>query len=218
MSAQALIFHGGWEGHQPRATAEILARLLTAGGYAVTVVDHQEVLLDAAGLCRFDLIVPHWTMGTLPKGAAANLSAAVAAGTGLAGVHGGMGDAFRSETDFQFMTGGQFVSHPGGIKPYRVRMKERAHPITAGLEDFDVNTEQYYMHVDPANEVLVETTFDGVGAAWTEGVVMPVAWTRRHGAGKVFYCSLGHTPSDLEVPTALELIRRGLLWAARPAS
>jgi type 1 glutamine amidotransferase len=154
-------------------------------------------------------------MATISKGETLNLSLTVERGTGLAGFHGGMGDSFRLDTTYQFMVGGQFVAHPGNIISYRVSITNRDDPITAGLCDFEYHSEQYYMHVDPSNEVLATTTFSGEHCGWIKGVVMPVAWKRRHGAGKVFYCSLGHAASEFQVPQMRTMLARGMLWAAR---
>jgi type 1 glutamine amidotransferase len=214
--SDALIVWGGWEGHHPRAFAERCAAMLGEAGLSVDVSDSLEALADLAGV---RLVVPIWTMGAIPPEPLAALSEAVRAGAGLAGFHGGMGDAFREATDFQFMVGGQFVAHPDGIKDYEVTIADREHQITRGLADFRVHSEQYYMHVDPSNHVLATTVFEPESAPWVAGAVMPVAWTRRHGEGRVFYSSLGHQPADLDVPEAGELLRRGMLWAAwrRPA-
>jgi type 1 glutamine amidotransferase len=166
-------------------------------------------------LGRFNLIVPIVTMATITSEECENLSATVARGTGLAGFHGGMGDSFRAAPAYQFMVGGQWVAHPGNIIPYRVTITNRDDPITRGIDDFDYRSEQYYMHVDPSNEVLATTTFGGEHCPWIEGIVMPVAWKRRHGAGHVFYCSLGHAATEFEIAPMRTLILRGMLWAAR---
>jgi type 1 glutamine amidotransferase len=211
--SDALIVHGGWQGHHPGAFAERCAEMLRAEGMAVDVAGS----LDALGgdLARLRLIVPIWTMGAIAPQPLAALLEAVAGGVGIAGFHGGMGDAFRDATDFQWMVGGQFVAHPDGIKNYEVTIIDRESPITRGLDDFRVRSEQYYMHVDPSNHVLATTVFEPESAPWVAGTVMPVAWTRRWGEGRVFYSSIGHEPTDLEVPEAAELLRRGMLWAAR---
>jgi type 1 glutamine amidotransferase len=154
-------------------------------------------------------------MGAIAPEPLAALHAAVVDGVGLAGFHGGMGDAFREAPEFQFIVGGQFVAHPDDVKDYEVTIADREHEITRGLGDFRLRSEQYYMHVDPSNHVLATTVFDPVSAPWVAGTVMPVAWTRRHGEGRVFYSSIGHAPADLEVAEAGELLRRGMLWAAR---
>jgi hypothetical protein len=112
------------------------------------------------------------------------------------------------------MVGGQWVAHPGDIIAYTVNVVSDD-PITAGVADFTMHTEQYYMHVDPSNEVLATTTFSGEYAPWIAGTVMPVVWKRRWGEGRVFYCSLGHQTKDLEVPPVTMIMRRGLLWASR---
>jgi type 1 glutamine amidotransferase len=217
MSARrALIVHGGWEGHEPEAFAARYAQVLRDAEFAVDVEATLDAFLDAERLARLSLIVPIWTMGTIAPEQLRGLLDAVAGGVGIAGFHGGMGDAFRDEPDYQWMVGGQFVAHPGGIKEYEVTIADRESPITNGLAGFRVTSEQYYMHVDPSNHVLATTTFHRDAAPWVDGCVMPVAWTRRWGAGAVFYSSIGHVLADHDVPEAAELQRRGMLWAARP--
>jgi type 1 glutamine amidotransferase len=210
--SDALIVWGGWDGHHPAAFADHTAELLGEEGFSVRVADSLDALRD---LGELSLIVPIWTMGTIPPEPLAALADAVRGGVGLAGFHGGAGDAFRDATDFQFMVGGQFVAHPDDIKDYTVTIADREHEITRGLDDFRMHSEQYYMHVDPSNHVLATTVFEPESAPWVSGVVMPVAWTRRHGSGRVFYSSLGHSPADLGIREAGELWRRGLVWAAR---
>jgi type 1 glutamine amidotransferase len=214
MNTSALFIWGGWEGHEPEASVRLIAPLIEAAGVDVIVSDSLSSLDDAEALARYDVIVPCWTMGELAPARESALLQAVGAGTGLAGWHGGMGDAFRASSDYQFMVGGQFVAHPGGIIDYRVHITDHAHPITRGLGDFDVHSEQYYMHVDPSNTVLAETVLAGADAPWIAGCRMPVAWTRMHGKGRVFYCSIGHGPKDLGIAEVKEMIRRGILWAA----
>jgi len=71
------------------------------------------------------------------------------AALGMAGWHGGMCDAFRNNTTYQWMTGGQWVAHPGGCVTYEVNIINRDDPITRGVPDFKITSEQYYLHVDP---------------------------------------------------------------------
>ncbi len=212
---RALILAGGWEGHEPFPCANLFAGLLREAGMEATVSDSLDSLLDADALAATDLIVPMYTMSTITREQEAGLLDAVEAGAGLGGWHGGMGDAFRDNPAYQFATGGQWVAHPGNIIDYTVQITRPDDPIVAGLSPFAMHSEQYYMHVDPSNEVLATTTFGGEHCAWIDGVVMPVAWKRRYGAGRVFYCSLGHVAKDFDVPEAREIVRRGLLWAAR---
>lgn len=213
---KALIFQGGWEGHDPEACATLFAAKLAERGFSVEVSDTLDCLNAASRLAKFSLIVPIWTMGAPTKEQEKNLVAAVRGGAGLAGFHGGMGDAFRGAIDYQWMVGGQFVAHPDDMKEYIVRVVRRDDPIVRGLGDFKVKTEQYYMLVDPLNEVLATTTFQSESAPWVNGVVMPVVWKKMHGAGRVFYNSLGHVAKDFsDVPEQLELTLRGMVWAAR---
>jgi len=206
---KALIVWGGWDGHEPKQVGEILANQLRKNSFEVELSNTLDSLKDAANLAKLDLIVPEWTMGKIERDQLKGMLSAVESGCGIAGVHGGMGDAFREATEYQFMVGGQWVAHPGGILNYRVHIVDHADPVTAGLSHFNMTSEQYYMHVDPSNHVLATTTFEH------NGCTMPVAWKRMWGKGSVFYSSLGHVAKDLEVAEALTIITRGMLWAAK---
>ena len=215
MSKSALVVWGGWEGHEPRQCVDIFAPYLREQGYEVEIADTLDVYLDERKLRALDLIVQVYTMSTITREQERGLLAAVKGGVGFGGWHGGMADAFRDNPNYQYMVGGQWVAHPGGIIDYTVNITDHDDPVTAGLSDFAMHSEQYYMHVDPSNEVLATTTFGGEHDPWIAGCVMPVVWKRRYGEGKVFYCSLGHVARDFDVPEARELVRRGLLWASR---
>lgn len=217
---KALIVWGGWDGHEPDKVAAIFRDMLQAGGVAVSVSDSLAVFDDADALQACDLIVPVWTDGEISREAATNVSEAVSRGTGLAGCHGGMCDAFRSSPLWQFMTGANWVAHPGGDGvSYRVQITSED-PLVAGIPDFDVMSEQYYLHVDPANAVLATTRTDVV--TWYHSpngpVEMPVVWTRKWGLGRVYYNALGHQAEVIAEGPAHEMLRRGLFWAAEGKS
>src|SRR5215468_8609602 len=211
---EALIVWGGWKGHEPELGANIVRTMLEEEGFKVYVENTTEAFADPA-IRDMSLIVPIYTMSKIEKEELDNLTKAVEGGVGLAGYHGGMCDAFREAVDYQFMCGGQWVAHPGNIIDYTVDITRPDDPIMAGLSGFEHRSEQYYMHVDPANEVLATTTFSGEHAPWTKGVVMPAIWKKRYGAGRVFYSSLGHRAYELDVPEIRAIMTRGLLWAAR---
>ena len=208
---KALIVYGGWEGHEPEAVSKIFADGLGERGFQVELSQSLDVFLDVDKLKGFDLIVTHWTMGTITGEQVTGLVEAVRSGVGFAGVHGGAGDAFRGEPSWQLIVGGQFVSH-GPISEYEVRVVDKAHPITAGIDfPFKYTSEQYYMHVDPAIHVLAETPYEFDGRT----VNMPCLWTKTFGAGRVFYCSLGHVAKEFsDYPQVLEMIMRGMVWSA----
>ena len=212
---KALIVSGGWDGHAPEKTSALMAGWLREAGVEVEISTTLDALLDADRLAACDLLVPNWTMGTLSGEQEKALVKAVAEGTGLGGIHGGMGDAFRNSTGYQFVVGGQFVAHPDNHKDYTVTISRKDDPIVAGLVDFTVHSEQYYLHVDPSNEVLATTTFQTTSAPWVNGTVMPVVWKRRYGQGRVFYSAIGHGTGEFEIPEVREITRRGLLWALR---
>jgi type 1 glutamine amidotransferase len=218
LSKKALIVWGGWDGHEPRQVAEVFRRVLSEDGFSVEVSDTLDAFRDEAKLLDLNLIVPVWTMGQISGEQANPVFKAVRAGVGLAGCHGGMCDSFRENTEWQFMTGGQWVAHPGndGVK-YTVRISPTRSPITEGLSDFDVASEQYYMHVDPAVRVLAHTQFpvaDGPHAGNGQ-VEMPVVWTKVYGSGRVFYNSLGHHADIVAAEPCLTIMRRGFKWAAK---
>jgi uncharacterized protein len=215
MMKSALIVWGGWEGHEPEKGAALFAAYLQAQSYAVEVATTLDVYLDKAKMSALDLVVPIWTMSTITPEQEKGLLTAVHNGTGIAGWHGCMADSFRNNPEYQFMVGGQWVAHPGNIIDYEVHITKHDDPITVGLQDFRMHSEQYYMHVDPMNEVLATTTFNGDYAPWIAGCVMPVVWKKRWGMGRVFYSSLGHVRQDFEVPETLEMMKRGMLWASR---
>lgn len=214
---KALIVWGGWDGHEPEQVATIFKNALLEHQFEVEVADTLDAFADAEKLLGLDLIVPVWTMGEISQELVNNVSAAVQAGTGLAGCHGGMCDSFRNNVDWQFMTGGQWVAHPGndGVE-YKVEIKSSSSPLVEGVSDFMVNTEQYYLHVDPAVEVLATTRFPVIDGPHrlNKAVDMPVVWTKRWGLGRVYYNSLGHHADIVDLPPVKELMTRGMLWAA----
>lgn len=219
MSKQALIVSGGWDGHQPKEVADLFAELLRVEGFEVEIAYTLDAFLDEQKLMQLDLIVPVWTMGEISNEQLQPVLNAVASGVGLAGCHGGMCDSFRNSVEWQFMTGSQWVAHPfnDGVE-YDVRiLKTSSSPLVEDIPDFKVVSEQYYLHVDPAVNVLATTTFrisEGAHSANGE-IVMPVVYTKKWGKGKVYYNSLGHQVNIFDIPEAKELMRRGLIWAAR---
>jgi uncharacterized protein len=212
---KALLVWGGWEGHEPEQCAGRIAPVLEAAGFDVEVSDTLAVFADTAKMQPLSLVIPCWTMGQLSGEEEKGLLDAVRSGVGIAGWHGGMGDAFRVNTAYQFMVGGQWVEHPGGIIDYTVHITRPADPVMDGITDFEMHSELYYMHVDPSNEVLATCTAPAAPYPWIAGTVMPAVWKRMYGEGRVFYSSLGHVASDFDVPECLEIMKRGMIWASR---
>jgi type 1 glutamine amidotransferase len=214
----ALIVRGGWDGHEPVQVSELFASILRSRGFRVEISESLDAFLDGDELSKLDLIVPVWTMGAITDEQLKGVLRAVEGGVGLAGCHGGMCDAFRASCDWQFMTGGQWVAHPGndGVE-YKVRVIAGSSPIVEGIEDFELTSEQYYLHVDPAVRILATTDFPvAEGPHSPNGrVSMPVAWTKYWGRGRVFYSSLGHHADVFDVAPARLMVERGLAWAAK---
>jgi uncharacterized protein len=212
---KVLVVWGGWEGHQPKQCVDIFAPWLAEQGFDVEISNSLDSYLDAAKMKRLSLIVQAVTMGQITGPQEKGLLDAIRGGVGMAGWHGGIADSFRSNPEYEFMVGGSWAAHPGGILDYEVNIIGRDDPITRGLSHFRMRSEQYYMLVDPGVEVIATTTFSGEHVPSIEGVVMPVVWKKLYGKGRVFNSTLGHSASDFDVPEAREIVKRGMLWAAR---
>jgi uncharacterized protein len=214
--AKKLLFvWGGWQGHEPKECLDLFLPWMEETGFDVRVSDSLDVYLDKDYMKSVDIIVQIYTMSEISEEQEEGLLKAIMGGVGIAGWHGGLCDAFRQNTDYQFMTGGQWVAHPGGVIDYTVNITDQDDPVTRGISDFKMNSEQYYMHVDPNNKVLATTTFSGEHADWIEGCTMPIVWKKVYGKGRVFYSSLGHQLRDfINSPDALEIMKRGILWAS----
>ena len=208
-----LFVWGGSAGHEPDKCRDIFVPWLKKQGFDVEVSNTLESYLDAEKMKNYDLIIQCFTMGTITGAQEKGLLKTIRNGVGIAGWHGGLGDSFRNNTGYQFMVGGQWVAHPGGVIKYEVNIVDKKDPVTAGLSDFEMNSEQYYLHVDPSVKVLATTTFSGEYSEWIDGTKMPVVWKKMYGKGRVFYSSLGHVAKDFEVPEALKIMQRGFLWA-----
>ncbi|MEM7331280.1 MAG: ThuA domain-containing protein [Chloroflexota bacterium] len=215
---KALMVWGGWDGHEPEQCVQIFAPLLEKEGFQVDIETSLDVYLNAPRMKAYDVVTQVYTMSSITSEQEQGLMDAIHSGVGFAGWHGGMSDAFRNNVNYQFMVGGQWVAHPGNIIDYEVNITQHDDPIVAGLSDFKMHSEQYYMHIDPSNEVLATTTFSGEYHDWIDGVEIPYVWKRRWGNGRIFYTSLGHVAADFDIPEAKEITRRGLLWAAHALS
>lgn len=230
---KAALFVGGWKGHEPHAFGSWASDLLEGEGFEVTTYDSLAPLADPVGLAEVDLIVPIWSsarsshrpeFGNMTKAEEDGLLELIGNGCGIAGWHGHMGDAFRDRPTYHFLIGGQFAGHPPGwpdnpvpeddFVEYEVTVSKPHDPIVRGIRSFRITSEQYYMLVDPSNDVLATTTFSGDHLWWIEGTTIPVVWKRRWNNGRVFYCSIGHRIEDLEMPQVTEIMRRGMVWAS----
>ncbi len=211
---KVLYVYGGWKGHEPIESVDVFVPWLKAEGAEVTVSDNLDSYLDEELMGAVDLIIQTWTMGTITKEQEKGLLKAVRNGAGFSGWHGGIGDSFRNNTEYQFMVGGQWVAHPGGVIDYSVKITDKNDPVTKGMDDFKMHSEQYYMHIDPNVKVLATTEFTAEHSSWIDKSVMPVVWKKYYGNGRIFYSSLGHVMTDFEVTEALEIMKRGIRWAA----
>jgi uncharacterized protein len=230
---RALVVRGGWEGHQPVKATEMFLPFLESHGYAVRIEESPAVYADAEEMARTDLIVQCMTMSEIARDQLDGLRAAVAAGTGFTGWHGGIADSYRNSSDYLQLIGGQFATHPSkepglcghgqedNYLPYRVDITElgREHPITAGIADFDLETEQYWVLHDDLIDVLATTTHPvRPWHPWHRPIVSPAIWTRQWGDGRIVVTTPGHSLDVLEDVNVRTVIERGMRWATRTAS
>lgn len=228
---RALVVRGGWEGHQPVEATELFLPFLRAEGFDVHIEESPAVYADAEVMAGIDLIVPCVSMGSIEPQEVAGLRAAVEAGTGMAGWHGGIVDSYRDHPDYLMLVGGQFVCHPSRHPDEPARTENEAdvvhtvtvlpeaagHPITAGIDHFELVTEQYWMASDDYIDVLATTTQKvRPGDPWHREVTSPAVWTRQWGRGRIAVCTPGHDVGVLQHPQVRTIIERSMLWAARP--
>jgi type 1 glutamine amidotransferase len=212
---RALLVRGGWDGHVPHEATDSFVPFLKSAGFEVSTSDTLDVYTDADRMAATDLVVQCWTMGAIAEDQLAGLLSAVAAGTGLAGWHGGIADSFRASPEYLRLVGGQFLAHPNGYVDHEIQVVSD-HPIVAGIDRVALHTEQYWVLTDPLNEVLATTTLPyGPDTPWQAEVTVPAVWTRRWGAGRVFVSTVGHKMEDLNTPEIRTLTERGLAWASR---
>jgi uncharacterized protein len=231
MSRRALVVRGGWEGHRPVESTELFLPFLAAQGFEVRIEESPAVYADAAELAATDVIVQCVTMSEITPEQVRGLRAAVEAGTGFTGWHGGIADSFRASSDYLQLVGGQFATHPSkdpalldapsetdNFLPYTVEITElgREHPVTAGIADFALTTEQYWVLHDDLNDVLATTTHPAPPwHPWHRPVVSPAVWTRHWGRGRIVVTTPGHSPEVLADPNVRTIVERGILWASR---
>jgi type 1 glutamine amidotransferase len=213
---KVLFTYGGWDGHEPQKFLDYMTPWLKEEGAEVQSFPSLEPYADKALMAGIDLVIQVYTMSQITKEQEAGLIEAVKVnGTGMAGWHGGMGDSFRNNVEYQYMVGGQWVAHPGGVVDYDVKIIDQKDDVTKGLKDFHMKSEQYYMHIDPNVKVLATTKFNGAVNSWIDGAVLPVTWKKMYGKGRIFYTSVGHNVSHVtDVPDAIEMIKRGVKWAS----
>jgi type 1 glutamine amidotransferase len=229
-----LIVRGGWEGHHPVAATELFIPFLESHDYDVRVEESPELYADADAMAQIDLIVQSMTMSEITNEQVMGLHRAVAAGTGLTGWHGGIADSYRGSSDYLQLVGGQFATHPSkepsqlhegsqenNYLPYTVEMTElgRRHPITEGIDDFELTTEQYWVLHDDLIDVLATTTHPvRPWHPWHRPITSPAIWTRLWGDGRIVVTTPGHNLDVLQHPSVRTVIERGMLWATRTAS
>ena len=240
LKGKNILFVYGGTIHSPKESADLFVPILKAEGAKVRVFDNFSVYEDEKLMSETDLIIQAFTDFFTPVEDRMNdkqfkgLQIAILKGTGFSGWHGGLGASNKVNQRYQFMVGGQFVSHPGGITNYKVKIIDSKDLITKDISDFLVkNSEQYYMLVDPNIKVLAVSEFmkdtyhksDSLKLEKIDyldidveneikGSVMPVVWKKYYGKGRIFYSSIGHNLSDFDIPEVMNIQMRGFRWAS----
>ena len=240
LKGKNVIFVYGGSIHSPKESADLFVPILEAEGAKVHVFDNFSVYEDQNLMSETDLIIQAFTDFFTPVENRMNdkqfkgLQIAILNGTGFSGWHGGLGASNTVNQRYQFMVGGQFVSHPGGMTNYKVKIIDSTDLITSNISDFEVkNSEQYYMLIDPNIKVLAVSEFtketyqksdnlkleqinylDIDVENQIKGSVMPVVWKKYYGKGRIFYSSIGHSLSDFDLPEVMNIQMRGFRWAS----
>jgi type 1 glutamine amidotransferase len=214
----------------PVETTELFLPFLREHGFDVRVEEGTAVYADERFMDTVDLVVQVNTMNTIETDEFRGLQRAVLNGAGMAGWHGGIADSYRNNADYLHMIGGQFAHHAGkdpaervgdqsdNYIPYTVHITDygKTHPITEGIEDFELVTEQYWVLSDEYDDVLATTTQEvRPWDAWNRPVTSPAIWTRQWGKGRIFVSAPGHRLEIVESQPVRTIIERGMLWAAR---
>jgi len=201
--------------HNWAEVSQAIKETLTATGrFDVRVCEDAGVLDSATSLARYDLVFLHLYNAktpTLSDTAKANLLQFVKGGKGLALSHLSSA-SFKEWEEFHKLCGRYWVMGKSGHGPrsvFKVRVANKEHPITKGLEDFEADDELYAkLQGDGAITVLVEADSD-----WSKQTD-PLAFTVEYGKGRVFQETFGHDGKAIRNPSVQKLIQRGCEWAA----
>ena len=185
------------------------------GDMSVTLSDDKDVLassqLDGYDVCVFG--TGFTRTARQPDGTSkrepdltpeqeAGLFGFVSGGKGLVGIHGTAWWIGGRAAD---LIGGHANWHPPG-GTFTVHIEDADHPITQGVEDFEVEDEIYMSAYDPYLHIIAS-------AEWSDRP-HPMAWVKPYGDGRVFYTALGHGPGTFERPSMQKLVGQGVQWAA----
>jgi type 1 glutamine amidotransferase len=138
----------------------------------------------------------------------------VSAGNGLYALHNSSNISVYSQ-EFRDVMGGVYLGHPP-LRPFKVRVTNKQHPITQGVQDFMVNDEQHYVNYDkdPKDIILRAENIDGL-AYENLGTQSISGWAYDYGKGRVVFTGVGHTLHAMWQPEYLKLQTNALRWLLR---
>lgn len=182
--------------------------------FARTAEDVRE-RLSPAGLGRVDAVFFANTTGNLGVPDIGAFLGWIAAGHAFFGAHSAS-DTYHDEPAFLEMLGGEFATH-GSIAEADVRVDDPAHPAVSHLAPrFRIVDELYRFSRTRRDAVHMLLSMDrnppdGVGTAGSPAD-LPLAWTRTHGSGRVFYTALGHRAEVWQDPRFRRHLVGGIRW------
>ena len=138
----------------------------------------------------------------------------VEAGNGLYAYHNSGYISLYSKS-FREVMGGVTLHHPP-LRPFKVKVIDRGHPITQGVADFMVNDEQHYLTFDkdPRHVILQSENVDGLNHG-EHGTTAIGGWAYDYGKGRVAYTGVGHTLHALWEPQYVKIQKNAVRWLLR---
>jgi len=225
----------GRNNHDWRTTTPFLRKTLVESGRFDVRVEEEPMGITPATLAAYDVLVldydgPRW--GEATEKAVEDF---VKSGKGLVAIHGAsyaftglvvLGDNHRPMgfkeppwPEYLKMLGGWWTEGPPktGHAPrhcYTVKFVDREHPITKGLgESFVVSDELYHSQQMSSEAHILASAFDDPAIGGT-GKDEPLIWTVNYGQGRVMYTALGHDVAAMQESGFVNTFLRGSEWAA----
>jgi type 1 glutamine amidotransferase len=211
---KVLLLVGGAPYHdKPEHRTSLSAMLGPA--FDLTMADKADVLTPE-NLDQYDVVASYTSWWTPTDEQCAALVNAVRRGKGFAGLHPSTASFFNCPAYLE-MIGSKFLYHDpfhtfsvytgtarGGevIKPRINGVAIEPGPITAGIEQFDIEDELFILEGDQ-RQWYVQVRAEG----------HPVVYLKHFGLGRVYMNTLGHDERSLNTQSVRELYIRGIKWA-----
>jgi hypothetical protein len=127
-----------------------------------------------------------------------------------------------ANADFRHVEGALFTGHTA-FRPYKMKIANRDHPITRGVNDFVVTEEQHYLLFDKDTKSVLVRSLNEEGLEYTtakygnQGASCEACWAYDYGKGRVCFMAPGHTIASFWNPEYVKLQKNALKWLLRKA-